>query len=266
MIVDFHVHTFPDKIAEKTIAYLSQKGGIVPFREGTLSALKTQMQQGSVDCSVVLPVVTAARQTETINRVSAAENGKDGVFFFGGIHPDTEDIPGTLDFIQKSGLRGIKLHPDYQGVYFNDPRYLYIMEQAAKRGLYIVTHAGRDIAYPDDVHCTPQMILQVLDTLRGVIDDKLILAHMGGFDFPDDVLEMLCKKPVWMDTAAVLDLYPEKCKRIIELHGADRILFASDSPWADPEAFIRILRSFALGEDAEEKIFFANANRILHLS
>ena len=30
MIVDFHTHTFPDAIAERTIAYLTEKGGIKP--------------------------------------------------------------------------------------------------------------------------------------------------------------------------------------------------------------------------------------------
>ena len=265
MVIDFHTHTFPDQIAAKTMAYLSQKGGITPTSDGTLSGLKTQMQRAGVDCSVVLPIVTAPRQTETINRVSAALNGQDGVYFFGGIHPDTEDVDATLDFICDSGLRGIKLHPDYQGVYFDDPRYVSIMEKAAKRGLYIVTHAGKDIAYPNDVHCTPKMILTVLERLKGVIDNKLILAHMGGFDFPETVLETLCGKPVWMDTAAVLSLYPDKCKEIIERHGADRVLFASDSPWASSEKFLRILRGFGLSKEKEAAILSENARAILQI-
>ena len=70
MIIDFHTHAFPDAIAEKTMAYLSQKGGIRPTSAGTLAALKAQMKESGVDISVVLPIVTAARQTATINRVS----------------------------------------------------------------------------------------------------------------------------------------------------------------------------------------------------
>ena len=38
MIIDFHTHVFPDKIAEKTIAYLSKKGGIPAFSDGSVSA------------------------------------------------------------------------------------------------------------------------------------------------------------------------------------------------------------------------------------
>ena len=266
MIIDFHTHTFPDAIAEKTLAYLAQKGGITPTSDGTLSGLKAQMKETGIDVSVVLPIVTKPQQTATINRVSAELNGKDGVFFFGGIHPDDEDVDGTLDFIVQSGLRGIKLHPDYQGVYFDDPRYLNIMEKAARRDLLIVTHAGRDIAYPNDVHCTPAMVLTVLRELRGVIDNKLVLAHMGGFGFPDDVLETLCGQPVWMDTSAVLRLYPDKCRQIIARHGAGRILFATDSPWTEPDKFIEVLNSLGLSQQAKDRIFFKNAAELLHLS
>ncbi len=76
------------------------------------------------------------------------------------------------------------------------------MREAAKRDLFIVTHAGYDVAFRDHVHCTPDMILHVLEELRGLIEDKLILAHLGGYDMPDEVLQKLIGKPVWMDTVS----------------------------------------------------------------
>ncbi len=33
MIIDFHAHLFPDKIAQRTIELLSQKGGILPYAD-----------------------------------------------------------------------------------------------------------------------------------------------------------------------------------------------------------------------------------------
>ena len=263
MIIDFHTHTFPDAIAEKTIAYLTEKGGIKPYRAGTLSSLIENMQHSGIDYSVVLPVVTNPRQEPTVNRVSVENNGKNHVFFAGGIHPDSADVEGTLDRIKAGGLFGIKLHPDYQGVHFDDVRYLRIMEAAAKRGLYIITHAGIDIAYRDHVHCTPDMVLHALDALGGIIDNKLILAHMGGYELPDEVLEKLCGKPVLMDTAAVLDLYPEKCAEIIRSHGAKRVLFATDSPWRSQKQFVELLCSLPLKEEEKENILHKNAESIL---
>ncbi|MDD6094389.1 MAG: amidohydrolase family protein, partial [Clostridia bacterium] len=173
MIIDFHTHTFPDKIADKTIEHLSKKGGVQPYRKGTLCALKESMAKGGVDISVVLPVATAAKQVDTINKLSAELNGKDGVYFAGAVHPDCENIDEILDAVKAAGLFGIKIHPDYQGVRFNDERYIEIMKKAAERDLITVTHAGIDIGYPDDVHCTPDMVLDVLDRLQGIIDNTL---------------------------------------------------------------------------------------------
>ena len=263
MVIDFHTHTFPDSIAEQAVAHLSKVGHATAFIDAKRDTLLRSMRDNQIDISVVLPVATAPKQVKGINRLSAELNGREGLFYAGAVHPDCDDIEETLDFIKASGLFGIKLHPDYQGVHFDDPRYLRIMEAAARRGLFIVTHAGVDIAYRDHVHCTPDMVLRVLDTLGGVIDNKLILAHMGGYELPDEVLEKLCGKPVLMDTAAVLDLYPDRCAEIILRHGAERVLFATDSPWRSQRQYVEILRSLPLTDAQRESILHGNAERIL---
>ena len=52
MIIDFHTHIFPDKIAKKTIDLLAQKGGIPPFSDGSVSGLISEMEKGGIDISV----------------------------------------------------------------------------------------------------------------------------------------------------------------------------------------------------------------------
>ncbi len=263
LIVDFHTHTFPDSIAQRSVFHLSDVGHVLPHRLGTLDALKESMAVCGIDYSVVLPVATAAKQEPTINRVSAALNGRDHLFFAGAIHPDCADVEGTLDFIKASGLFGIKLHPDYQGVYFDDPRYVRIMAEAARRGLYVVTHAGMDIAFRHDIHCTPDMVLRVLHALEGVIEDKLILAHLGGFALEDEVLQKLCGKPVWMDTAAVIHMRPAKCRAVIAKHGPEKVLFGSDSPWENQRDFAERLKAFGFSRDDTEAMLWRNAQTIL---
>ncbi len=263
MVIDFHTHTFPDKIAERTIAHLSEVGKMPPYTNGTRTALLQSMRESGVDISVVLPIATVPKQERSINTLSAELNGKDNIYYAGSLHPDCADVEGTLDFIKASGLFGIKLHPDYQGVDFNDARCVRIMEEAAKRDLFIVTHAGIDVAFREHVHCTPDMVLEVLGKLSGLIDNKLILAHMGGYELPGEVLEKLIGKPVWMDTAAVMDLYPEKCVEIIHAHGADKILFATDSPWRSQKDFVDLLLSLPLTGEEKEQILYRNAKTIL---
>ena len=263
LIVDFHTHTFPDKIAQRSVFHLSEVGHILPHRQGTLDALKRSMAECAIDYSLVLPVATAPKQEATINRISAALNGKDHLFFAGAIHPDCEDVPGTLDLIKENGLFGVKIHPDYQGVCFDDPRYVRIMAEAARRGLYVLTHAGMDVAFRNDIHCTPNMVLRVLHELEGVIEDKLILAHLGGFALEDEVLEKLCGKPVWMDTAAVIHMRPAKCRAIIAKHGPEKVLFGSDSPWENQRDFADRLVRFGFSENDTARMLWQNAQMIL---
>lgn len=265
MVIDFHTHTFPDQMAEKTIAYMEQKGNIKAFIDAKRSTLLRSMSDNGVDMSVVLPIATKPEQEQTINRLSERLNGQDDIVYAGAIHPDCADVEGTLDYIKSIGLFGIKLHPDYQGIYFDDERVVELIRQATRRGLYVITHAGMDVAFPDDIHCTPDMVLSVLKQLEGVADNKLILAHMGSYDAPDEVLEKLCGLPVYMDTAAVLDLHPEKCAAIIKKHGADKVLFATDSPWFSQRAYIDLLSSMPLSDDEKEMIFYRNALDILKL-
>ena len=120
-----------------------------------------------------------------------------------------------------------------------------------------------DIGYTDDVHCTPDMVLKVLDELQEIIDGKLVLAHMGGCDLPDDVIEKLAGKPVYFDTSFVLDRYNEKCRKIIEKQGFDRILFATDSPWSGQKQFIDLIKDYSFSNENEDKIFYKNALKIL---
>ena len=109
------------------------------------------------------------------------------------------------------------------------------------------------------------MILGVLEALDGIIDSKLVLAHFGGNEYPDEVLEKLCGKPVYFDTAFSLPHYPEKCREIIRKHGADKVLFASDSPWVDRKEYLKAFFSLGLSEDENRKILGENAAQILGL-
>ena len=72
MIIDFHTHTFPPKIAASTLEKLSAMSHTLPFTDGTPEGLRASMGEAGVDLSVVLPVATAPRQVEHINDSSAA--------------------------------------------------------------------------------------------------------------------------------------------------------------------------------------------------
>ena len=267
MIIDFHTHIFPDKIAKRTIDHLSEKGGIPAFSDGSVTGLLSEMEKGNVDISVTLPVLTSPNQFDSVNRFAseinqAFANKKRRLISFAGIHPLCEDIDGKMAWIKKSGFLGVKLHPDYQETFFNDERYIRIINCAKENDLIVVTHAGVDGGYLGcPVRCTPVL---AKDVIRKTNYDKLVLAHMGANEMPFDVMELLCGENVYFDTAYVLRFIGEEnFKEILRRHGEDKILFATDSPWSDIAGDIDIIKSFSLNKRTEDKLFFENAAKLL---
>ena len=268
MVIDFHTHVFPEKIAERTIAHLSEKGGIPPFSDGTVNGILARMEEAGVDCAVNLPVVTAPKQFDSVNRFATELNtafaGKErNLLSFAGIHPECEEIDKKMKWIRENGFLGVKIHPDYQGTFINADGYVRIMECAKEYDLIVVTHAGVDVGFPECTHCTPALTKELI---RKVPHSKFVIAHMGGNEMWDEVLELLCDEDVYFDTAYVLRAIGEDMfKKLLARRGADRILFASDSPWSDMTKDVEILKSFSLGKETEKRLFSENAKSLLNL-
>lgn len=265
MIIDFHTHIFPDKIAARTIEALEAKAGLTASTDGTLNGLLTSMEAAGVDMSVILPVVTKPSQFETVNTFAASVNkqyqGK--LLSFGGIHPDTEDYKRELDRIKELGLKGIKIHPDYQSVMIDDVRYMNIIEYADALGLIILTHAGIDIGLPDPVHCPPDKMRKVIDKLH---PQKMVVAHYGGWKQWEEVYEYLAGENLYLDTAFTFDYIEEDMfYKIMDKHGHDKILFATDCPWGYQKKDVKSLLNLCLTNEVKDKIFYKNAKKLLEI-
>lgn len=269
MLIDFHTHVFPDKIAVPAVDLLAKRGGIPPYSDGTVSGLLSRLSSAGVDIAVNLPVLTRPEQFASTLRFANEINEKSytgaRIISFAGVHPDMEDIEGTIESIKNAGILGIKIHPDYQGVFFDDERYVKILSLAKEAGLITVTHAGFDVAYPDEeIKCTPKRVLRLLDKIGGY--PKLVLAHLGANTLFDDVYSSLAGEDVYFDTSYVLhDISEDMFLKILSKHGTDRILFATDSPWRDIACEVEIIKRYKLGAEIEDKLFSGNAMRLLNL-
>lgn len=262
MIIDFHTHMFPDKIAESTIAFLAAVSKTNPYTDGTYNGLRQSGEAAQVDLSVVLPIVTKPSQFDSINRFAASVQ-EQHMLSFGSIHPESDNYKEQLKEIKSMGLKGIKLHPDYQEVYFNDIRYKRIISFASELGLIVVVHAGVDPKCPEDVHCTVPMSREILNEVQ---PEKLVLAHLGGHKLWDQVEEQLVGQHVYFDTGVVFGQIPdEQFIRILRHHGAGKILFGTDSPWAGQREFVEYLKQLAITEDEREAVFYKNAVKLLGL-
>lgn len=261
-MIDFHTHIFPEKIAKKTLNFLSSRCGTEPFTDGTAEGLRASAKKTGLSLSVALPVVTNPAQFESINRYAKSISGE-GILSFGGIHPESENYKQQLIQLKGMGFKGIKLHPAYQGTNFNDIRYKRILGYASDLDLIVSVHAGYDPGYPGENYCTTKMVLEVVDEVQPT---KLVLAHMGGFMHWDDVERDLAGADVWLDTAVVFGVIDrEQFVRLCRSHGCDRILFATDSPWSGQEESACYFQEMNLTTEEKQLIFQENARKLLTL-
>ena len=265
MIIDFHAHVFPDKIAQKTVDFLAIKGGTKPDYNGTVEGLEKANDTAGVDLAVCLPVLTKPTQFDSVLGFAVSLNDKykgKKILSFAGIHPLCDDIEGKLQAVKNAGIKGVKIHPDYQETFIDDDNYIKILETAKKLDLIVVTHSGIDCAYKDcDAMCPPDRARKVIDKVK---HEKFVLAHMGAAEMVDEFLELVAGLDVYIDTAYVLKyLTKEQFTAILNKHGEDKILFATDAPWSSAVEDLKILKSFVTDERVLEKILYKNACELL---
>lgn len=283
MMIDFHTHTFPEAISERVLAKLGRLSHTKYFTTGSVPGLLSSMKEAHIDYSVNLPVMTTADQVEKVNSALMEEQEAlflQGIITFGGMHPDYENYKKELIRLKEHNIPGIKIHPAYQNTDIDDIKMMRIIDYASELGLIVLTHAGIDIGIYDHNYTSTSQVLKIIEEIH---PPKFVLAHMGGWGCWEDVERDLAGAPVWFDTAfSIGPVTPDEAKtgtpyltynltdeafvRIVRKHGADKILFATDSPWESQEDYVSRINRLPLMDSEKEKIFSENAKKLLSLA
>lgn len=270
MVIDFHVHLFPEEIAERTLEILHKnmirvyKTDQPPCYNGTIEGLAKAMDDNGVDMSVIMPIATKVTQSGTINSFAKKISNGKTVISFGSLHPYQEDAFDTLKLLAEQGFKGIKLHPDYQRVACDDERFINVVKSAGELGLHTVIHAGIDPGVEPPCMAAADKLIRFLNRVDA---SRVTLAHLGAFAQWDEVEKHFIDTPAYFDTAALCRFIDtEQYKRIIDRHGADRIVFGSDMPWEAPADTYKKLAELNLSDEEMELITHKNAMKILGLT
>ena len=257
-IIDFHTHTFPDNIAPIAIQSLEKSSNDKAFLNGTTTDIKRSMKKAGIKQSVLLPIAVKPQNTATINKV-AIENNKDNSFIsFGSVHPHNENYKEELITLKKAGIKGIKLHPDFQGVFIDDPKMVEVMQFASELNFIITLHSGFDVSFPDLQRCTPKRLAKVIDDIKGA---RIICAHSGGYRYLDEFKQYLLGRPeIYIDTSYSIDkMDNEELTKIYTQMDSSHILFGTDSPW-------RVVKRFTelnISDDLKQKVLYENGQALL---
>lgn len=260
MIIDAHAHIFPDKIARKASDGISAfYGGMKVGYDGTLGALIEEGTAAGVDRFIVQSVATVPSQVRAVNGFISESVRKypDKLIGFGALHPDFDDIAGETERIISLGLKGIKIHSDFQQFFVDDEFAYPIYEICADKGLPILFHVGDD-RYD---FSSPERLLRVVKRFPGL---TVIAAHLTGWSMWDRGAELFEHSGVYADCSSSLyAMSPEHAAELIRKIGTDRVMWGTDYPmWGAAEELKRFER-LPLSENEKEMILSKNALRLL---
>ncbi|MGH2876789.1 MAG: amidohydrolase family protein [Solirubrobacteraceae bacterium] len=261
MIVDAHVHVWPDKIARRALGTPSH--GIRRYGDGTVAGALGAMRRAGIDRSVCLAVADAPERLEAANRFVGSLD-PEHFFGFGTVHAGRTPEE-NVESLRGNGLRGVKVHPLFQGYPLADPRLWDVL--AALEGEFTcLFHVGPETPGGENRLATPRM---VADIARAFPRLTIIAAHLGGYHVHEEALEHVIGLPgVYLDTSwppSIGSVDAGVVRAAIERHGADHVVFATDWPMADPRAEIAAIEALALPEEETSAILGGTLARLLGL-
>ena len=275
--MDFHTHLFSPQVKKNrdeyieadpcfALLYSDPKAKLVTAEE-----LIASMDEAGVDVSVILNIgwtrhEMCVESNDYILEVVARYPKR--LVGFCAVKLESPQAAREIERCAKSGIKGVgELRPDVQLL---DPGNKQIMEPVIKvmreHNLILLTHASEPVGhhYPGKGTITPDILYSFITSFP---DLPLVCAHWGG-GFPFYALMPEVKEAmdnVFFDTAASPFLYSHKIySQVIQLIGADKILFGSDYPLLGQSRIIEEIKSLELEEEVKAKILGGNAQRLLN--
>lgn len=258
-IIDSHCHIYPDKIAAKAVAAIGDFYGIEMKLKGTIEDLIRNLRENGISKAVIHSTATKPEQVSSINDyiIGIIKENKQ-LIGYGTMHSDYDDIENEYKKMISGGLKGIKLHPDFQERYIDDKK-MYPIYEIVGDEMPILFHIGdktKDFSNP----------IRLKKILNDFPKLKVIAAHLGGYQKWEESMEILNSKNVWVDTCSSFSfLSDDMIHKLINHYGSDRVLFATDYPMWSFENEYKRLMSLNLKNDVLEKIFSKNIKELINI-
>ena len=259
-ITDVHAHVFPDKLADKAAHSIGDFYGAASYCAASVENLLREEQKAGISRCVISNSAVTPHQVHDVNTFLASAAASHPSFVgFGSIYPGMDGFEEELDRIVSLGLRGLKIHPDFQKLPIDDPSGIETYRAVARRGLPVLFHMGDnryDFSSPE----------RLTNLLRRVPDLQVVAAHFGGWNIWPQSLAHPQPESVLYDTSSTLGMTDRDIVlRLIDKIGPDRLIFGTDFPmWSPKEELARFL-ALDLDESSRQKILYKNFMKLLKL-
>ena len=265
--IDIHTHIYPEKISDKAVDNLAAFYKFTVNSRGTIADLKKQCRECGVDGFLLLSVATNPGQVRSVNDYAAScvtssvEEGFEA-YGFACMHQDYSDMESEIKRAVSIGLRGVKIHPDIQGVDVTDRRLFPMYETCQSLDIPVYFHSGDYRA--EYRFSEPGKISEILELFPRL---RVAAAHLGGYKAWDEAVEYLSgNERVWYDTSSSLwSMSTRKADEIISKIGKDHLMFGSDYPGERLEDEIDRFMALDLTDKEREAVFYRNARVFLNV-
>ncbi|MBR6594320.1 MAG: amidohydrolase family protein [Clostridia bacterium] len=261
-LIDFHTHIFPDPIANRAAANVGEYYSLRMEGDGTAKTLRAHAPAG-VDCRFVIS--SAAMKAKNVvagNDFLLSKAGEDSAYIpFGSFHPEMGEAESIAEIerIAEAGVKGIKIHPDFQHLFIDAPEMLTLYRRCAELGLPILFHVGDK----NTDYSTPKRMRRVCDSVPEL---KVVAAHLGGYSVWEQATEFLGDTGIYVDCSEARPyLSEEETEALIRSFGVDRVLFGSDYPVFRTDTAYDHINALSFSEEEKERIFYRNAEELLGL-
>lgn len=261
-IINTHCHIYPSKIASKAVENIGNFYDINMSLNGTIEGLIEDGEKIGTVHYLVHSVATTPKQVRSINEFISSEINKFPDLFtgYGTLHPDSENIQEDIDYLISLGLKGVKVHPDFQQFALNEEKSFKLAEIVEDNNLPIMIHCG-DFRYN---YSNPEQLKGIIENFP---DLSIIGAHFAGWSVWEESVEEFAGTPNLMVdlSSSLYDISPETAKDYIYAFGVDNVLFGTDYPMWISEEELERFHKINLTPEEENKILYENAAKLLGL-
>jgi len=277
VIIDFHTHVFPPDVKKHRNKYIERDPCFAILysdpkaKIATADELIASMDEAGVDISVILNIGWTTHElcVETNDYIiDAVSRYPRRLVGFCAVQPQSAKAAAAeIERCARVGIRGVgEMRPDIQLFDLCDEVIMEPLAEVLKaHRLALLLHASEPIGheYPGKGGVTPDILYPFITSFP---DLTVVCAHWGG-GLPFYALMPEVKKAmgnVYFDSAASPFLYtPEVYSQVIQLVGADRVLFGSDYPLLTQSRLLKEIKGLDLAVETKSLVLAGNALRLL---
>lgn len=248
---------------------------LAPFWQADANKLEEHLRKAGVD----MLLVTSSRSimydvSEGNAELAEALENTNKLLGYVTVNPIFPESFDDLKYLDNPKFIGVKVHPDYHGYNLSSLSAQNFLHKVADKTDLMLFH----------VSCMPGTgFSDARDVAKFASehpDTNVIMAHMAGIFqngnypyFPNfqglEAVSQLGCDNIYVDTAHYLMyVYPGVMEKMVELIGADHIVFGTDCPlqgYMQMKFAIEIIQNLSIPDSEKEKIFSGNARKLIKM-